>query len=128
METSKSRLAYQYLVESFHASDSTGIQNWLNKMGELGFKFAHAYEYGGWNTSKMSVITLMKEYENPDVSTSLITFDKLENNQTEQRPDSLKSPGLTMGSNLNQGFKKIINPSISKNPFGNTPPNSDVPF
>ena len=125
METSDKKIAYQYLVESFHASDSTGTQNWLNKMGELGFKFIHAYEYGGWQTSKMSVITLMKEYENPNVSNSSISFDTPENTRTEQLTNF---PITSMGSRINQGFKKQVNSDTPKNPFGDTTPNSDVPF
>ena len=126
METSDKKLAYQYLVESFHASDSTGVQNWLNKMGGLGFKFIHAYEYGGYQSSKMSVITLMKEYENPNVSTSSISFDTPENARTEQLTNF---PTTSMGSRINnQGFKEQVSSATSKNPFGNTPTNSDIPF
>jgi hypothetical protein len=102
METSKSKLAYQYLVESFHASDSTGIQNWLNKMGELGFKFVHAYEYGGYQSSKMSVITLMKEYESLDISNSIISFDIPENTQAQENniSNSFSKP-FDVGSRTN---------------------------
>ena len=126
METSKSKLGYQYLVESFHASDSAGTQNLLNKMGELGFKFVHAYEYGGWQTSKMSVITLMKEYENHNVSNSLISFDIPENTRIEQLTNF---PTTSMRSKMNNPeFKEQVSSATSKNPFGNTTPNSDVPF
>lgn len=119
METSKSKLAYQYLVEGFHASDSTGIQNWLNKMGELGFKFVHACEYGGYQSSKMSVITLMKEYESLSISNSLISFDTSENIRTQENSISVPSAKTShLGSRIN---------NISSI-FGSKPPNQDVPF
>jgi hypothetical protein len=120
METSNSKLAYQYLVESFHASDSTGMQNWLNKMGELGFKFVHAYEYGGYQSSKMSVMTLIKEYENSNVSNSLISFDTPEKN-THDEESNLSNPFSTPF----RGGSKMNNiPPTS----GYKSSNQDVPF
>jgi hypothetical protein len=118
METSNSKLAYQYLVESFHASDSTGIQNWLNKMGELGFKFVHAYEYGGYQSSKMSVMTLMKEYESSNISSSLIFFEVPKKNTQDQENNLLNPFSTPLRSKMNN-----VSPAS-----GYTSPNQDVPF
>jgi hypothetical protein len=115
MDNIKITTSYQYLVKEFHASDTTALQNWLSENGKIGFKFIHAYQYGGFGTSKMTIYTLMREYEDIKETPLTISFETENKKLLEEESIFEKT----------QIRSRIIKP---KNPFRDFPPNQDVPF